>query len=97
MEDLPAHATEPEDFAKQNCTLKWKLRHTVTVANSCARALEKENSEAGEKIRQLNWALLLERAAHQRRKDNPLQHSLGPSPANVQWRLDIFLWKGREI
>ncbi len=22
MEDLPAHATEPEDFAEQNCTLK---------------------------------------------------------------------------
>ena len=92
MEDLPAHATEPEDFAEQNCTLKRKLRHAVTVANSCAKALEKEKkekSEAGEKIRQLNWALLLERAAHQRRKDNPLQHNLGPSPADVQWRLDM--------
>ena len=32
MEDLPAHATEPEDFAEQNCTLKRKLRHAVTVA-----------------------------------------------------------------
>ncbi len=51
MEDLPAHATEAEDFAEQNCTLKWKLRHAGTVANSCARALEKEKSEAGEKIR----------------------------------------------
>jgi hypothetical protein len=58
------------------------------VANSCARALEKEKSEAGEKIRQLDWALLLERAAHQRRKDHPLQHYLGPSPADVPWRLD---------
>ena len=89
MEDLPAHATEPEDFAEQNCTLKRKFRRANTVANSCARALEKEKSEAGEKIRQLSWALLLERAAHQRRKDNPLQHNLGPSPADVQWRLDM--------
>ncbi len=71
MEDLPAHATEPEDFTEKNCTLKRKLRH------------------AGEKIRQLNWALLLERAAHQRRKDKPLQHTLGPSPADVSWRLDM--------
>jgi hypothetical protein len=89
MKDLPAHATELEDFAEQNCTLKRKLRHAVTVANICARALEKEKSEAGEKIRRLNWALLVERAAHQRRKDNPLQHNLGPSPADVQWRLDM--------
>ncbi len=63
MENLPAHATEPEDFAEQNCNLKRKIRHAVTVANSCARALEKERkekSEADEKFRQHNWALLLE-------------------------------------
>jgi hypothetical protein len=32
---------------------------------------------------------MLERSAHQLRKDNQLQHYLGPSPAEVQWRLDM--------
>ncbi len=60
-----------EVFCEQNCTLKWKLRHAVKVANSCERVLENEWAVTGQKIRNLNFALLLDPSAHQRKKDNP--------------------------
>ncbi len=84
-----ARQNDPDDSycLLRRITLKWKLRHAVTVANSFARVLENERAETGEKIRKLDWALLLERSAHQRLKENPLGHQLGPTPAEVQERL----------
>ena len=83
----PDPTADHEALAEHNRELKRKLRHAVTVANGCARALEKEKAEAGEKIRKLDFALLLERAAHQRRRDNPTGARLGPTPAEVQARM----------
>ena len=70
IEDTPAHeesfATSPHPaasrendvvLAEENRTLKRKLRHAVTVANSCARVLEKERANAGEKIRKPNFCI----------------------------------------
>ncbi len=68
-------------------TLKLKLRLTVTVAKSCAQVLENERAETGEKIRKLDWALLLELSAHHCLKENPLGHQLGPTREEVQERL----------
>ena len=86
LESQPAPddpTAENEALAEHNRELRRKLRHAVTVANGCARALEKEKAEAGEKIRKLDIALLLERLAHQRRRDNPTGARLGPTPAEV--------------
>jgi hypothetical protein len=56
----PDPTAENDVLAEKNCTLKRKLRQALTVANSCARAPEDEKGEAGEKIRKLDFALLLE-------------------------------------
>ena len=86
----PNPTAENDVLADENFTLnlKRKLRHADTVANSCARALEKEKGDASEKINRLGFALLLEREAHQRKKDNPLGHLLMPTHAEVQARWD---------
>ena len=89
IENLPDHEiaeNEPDNFAEQNRTLRQKLRHAVTVANGCARVLEDERAENSEKIR-INWALHLERDAHQRKKDNQLGHPLLTTHAEIQERL----------
>ena len=80
---VPDPTADHEALAEHNHELKRKLRHAVMVTNGCARALEKEKAEAGEKIRKLDLALLLERSAHQRRRDNPTGARLGPTPAEV--------------
>ena len=83
----PDPAAENDVQMEQIRTLKRKLRHAVTVANGCARVLEDERAENSEKIRRLNWALRLERGAHQKKKDNPLGHPLLPMHAEIQERL----------
>ncbi len=55
--------------------------------NSCAQVLENERAGTGEKIRKLDLALLLERSANQRLKENPLGYQLGPMREEVQERL----------
>jgi hypothetical protein len=55
--------------------------------NSCTLLLKNERAETSEKIRKLDWALLLERSAHKRLKENPLGHQLGPTREEVQERL----------
>ena len=93
LESQPAPddpTAENEALAELNRTLKRKLREAVQVANGCHRALEREKvdaSESAKKVEQLQWALLLERAAHQRRRDNPTGARLGPTPAEVQARM----------
>ena len=57
------------------------------MANSCTLLLKNERAETSEKIRKLDWALLLERSAHKRLKENPLGHQLGPTREEVQERL----------
>jgi len=86
----PSPATSPPtnenaDLAEE--TLKPKLKVAVTVANSCTLLLKNERAETSEKIRKLDWALLLERSAHKRLKENPLGHQLGPTREEVQERL----------
>jgi hypothetical protein len=49
--------------------------------------LKNERAETSEKIRKLDWALLLERSAHKRLKENPMGHKLGPTREEVQERL----------
>lgn len=88
----PSPATSPPtnenaDLAEENRTLKLKLKVAVTVANSCTLLLKNERAETSEKIRKLDWALLLERSAHKRLKENPLGHQLGPTREEVQERL----------
>ena len=61
----PSPATSPPtnenaDLAEENRTLKLKLKVAVTVANSCTLLLKNERAETREKIRKLDWALLLE-------------------------------------
>lgn len=46
---LATAENEPYVPAVLNQTLKWKLSHTIPVANSCVGILEKEKAEAGEK------------------------------------------------
>ncbi len=58
------------------------LRLAVTVANSCMLLLKNERSEMGEKIRRLDWALLLALSAHHLR-ENPLGYQLGPTREEV--------------
>ncbi len=67
----PDPTVETEALAEQNCTLKRKLRHAITVANGCAWTLGRERAEVAEERRKLEWALLIERAAHQRTRINP--------------------------
>ena len=57
------------------------------MANRCTLLLKNERAETSEKIRKLDWALLLERSAHKRLKENPLGHQLGPTREEVQERL----------
>ena len=88
----PSPATSPPRnenavLAEENCTLKLKLKVALTVANSCTLLLKNERAETSEKIRKLDWALLLERSAHKRLKENPLGHQLGPTREEVQERL----------
>ena len=81
---------ENEALSELNRTLKRKLRQAVQVANGCHRALEREkdySSETAKKVVKLEWALLLERSAHQRRRDNPTGARLHPTPAEVQARM----------
>ncbi len=61
----PDPTAETEALAEQKRTLKRKLRHAITVANDCARTLGRERAEVVEERRKLEWALLIERAAHQ--------------------------------
>ena len=65
----PDPTVETEALAEQNHTLKRKLRHAnrdaITVANGCARTLGRERAQVVEERRKLEWALLIERAAHQ--------------------------------
>ena len=91
-----AESPEPEiqpspepatDHEAHNRALRSKLRHAVAIANGCARRLAREQDEAREKVRKLEWALLIERSAHQRRKDNPMCTPLLPTPAQVQARM----------
>ena len=74
----PDPTAENDVQMEQMHTLKRKLRHAVTVANSFARVLDNES---------FNWALHIERDAHQRKKDNPLGHPLLPTHAEIQERL----------
>jgi hypothetical protein len=90
--ESPEPASQPApkpatDHEAHNRALRNKLRQAVAVANGCARRLESEQDEAREKVRKLEWALLIERAAHQKRKDNPMCTPLLPTPAEVQARM----------
>ena len=81
---------EIEALAEQNRTLKRKLKHAVMVANGCALTLERERADVKgqkEERRKLEWALLIERTAHQRTKINPDGLKLRPTPAEVQARM----------
>mmetsp|Transcript_14123 Transcript_14123/g.30153 ORF Transcript_14123/g.30153 Transcript_14123/m.30153 type:complete len:141 (+) Transcript_14123:166-588(+) len=85
----PESQPSPEpatDHEAHNRALRNKLRHAVAIANGCALRLAREQDEAREKVRKLEWALLIERSAHQRRKDNPMCTPLLPTPADVQAR-----------
>ncbi len=75
------------DHEARNRTLRWKLRNTVGAANGCAHAMAREQGETREKVRKLEWALLIERAAHQRREDNPMGTQLMPTTAEVRARM----------
>ena len=81
---VPAPGTDHE---AKNRTLRRKLRIAVAAANGCARTMAKEQDEAREKVRKLEWALFLERAAHQRRKENPMCTPLMPTHAEVRARM----------
>ncbi len=99
MVDPEFQRTEPENqpasdasidlvaLTQLNSSLERKLRYSVTVANHCALALEKERAESGDKLKKISFALLLERSAHQKRINNPTGARLFPTPAEVQARL----------
>uniref|UniRef100_A0A7S0QMQ2 Uncharacterized protein n=1 Tax=Cryptomonas curvata TaxID=233186 RepID=A0A7S0QMQ2_9CRYP len=76
-----------EALAERNRVLKEKLKQAVTVANACHRALESEQKEGDEDVRRLQYALMIERAAHHQLKDNPRGHPKMPTAAEVQARM----------
>ena len=83
----PDHTVETEPLTEQNHTLKRKLRHAITVANGCARTLGRERAQVVEERRKLEWALLIERAAHQKTRINPNGLKLRSTPAEVEARM----------
>ena len=83
----PDPTAETEALAEQKRTLKRKLRHAITVANGCARTLGRERAEVVEERRKLEWALLIERVAHQRTRINPNGVKLRPTPAEAEARM----------
>jgi hypothetical protein len=84
--DYPEPESQPAHEARK-CALRQKLRQAVAMANCCARTLARDQNEPSEKVRKLEWALFIERAAHQRRKDNPMGTPLMPTPAEVRARM----------
>ena len=83
----PDHTVETEALTEQNHTLKRKLRRAITVANGCAWTLGRERAQVVEERRKLEWALLIERAAHQKTRINPNGLKLRPTPAEVEARM----------
>ena len=65
-----------------NSSLERKLRYSVTVANHCALALEKERAESGDKLKKISFALLLQlhiRNDKQSDRGKALPHTCGGS------------------
>jgi hypothetical protein len=83
----PEPAPEMEALAELNRVLKKKLKRAVTAANACHSALQRERKEGDEDVSRLQYALMIERAAHHQLKDNPRGHPKMPTPAEVQARM----------